>query len=265
MPSAEHQYLILLSECLHRGDARDDRTGVGAASVFGRQIRVDLSREFPLLTTKRVHFRAVIVELLWMLAGCTNVRSLQEQGVTIWDEWADANGDLGPIYGKQWRSWGGSVDQIMDVQHALRVNPYGRRHLVSAWNPAEIEDMALPACHCLFQFYVSSDGRLSCQVYQRSADVFLGLPFNMASYALLTLMMAETLQLEPGQLIHTIGDAHLYLNHREQAGVQLSREVLSPPLVHLRQRRGNIIDYVEGDVRLVSYKAHPAISAEVAV
>lgn len=267
MITAEHQYLILLSSCLHRGEERTDRTGVGTKGFFGRQIRVDLGKEFPLLTTKRIHFRAVVVELLWMLAGRTNVRGLQEQNVRIWDEWADKSGDLGPIYGKQWRSWeipgGGYIDQITEVQHALRINPMSRRHLVSAWNVADVGTMVLPPCHVLFQFYVSN-GKLSCQVYQRSADVFLGLPFNIASYALLTMMMAEATGLQPGELIHTLGDVHLYLNHQEQAEEQLMREPLPSPHIVLAPKR-DILDFEEGDIRLLSYKAHPSIKAEVAV
>jgi thymidylate synthase len=268
MPSAEHQYLLLLSNCLHTGELRTDRTGVGTKGVFGRQIRVDLAKEFPLLTTKWVHFRAVVVELLWMLAGRTNVRGLQEKNVHIWDEWAGPTGDLGPIYGKQWRSWerldGGYIDQIDDVQHLLRRNPMSRRHIVSAWNAAEIEDMALPPCHCLFQFYVTADGRLSCQLYQRSADVFLGLPFNLASYSLLTLMMARAIGAQPGEFIHIIGDLHLYLNHQDQAREQLTRKPMAGPAIQLAHKR-DILDFEEGDIQLLGYRSHPSIKAEVAV
>ena len=223
----DRQYLRLVSEILETGAERGDRTGVGTLGVFGRQMRFDLREGFPLLTTKRVHFRSILVELLWFLGGETNVRWLQARGCTIWDEWADADGELGPVYGKQWRSWGAPdgrvIDQIAAVQRSIRENPASRRHLVSAWNPADVEAMALPPCHCLFQFHVAH-GRLSCQLYQRSADVFLGLPFNIASYALLTMMMAEATGLQPGEFVHTLGDAHIYLSHLEQARRQLARD-----------------------------------------
>src|ERR1700723_896818 len=223
----ERQYLALRADIMTTGVRRGDRTGTGTLGVFGRQMRFDLSKGFPLLTTKRVHFRSVLVELLWFLRGETNVRWLQARGVSIWDEWAGADGELGPVYGKQWRSWtapdGRVIDQIAAVQRSIRENPESRRHVVSAWNPAELDDMALPPCHCLFQFFVA-DGKLSCQLYQRSADVFLGVPFNIASYALLTMMVAQATGLQPGEFVHTFGDVHLYSNHVEQAKLQLSRE-----------------------------------------
>ncbi|MGH6972461.1 MAG: thymidylate synthase, partial [Caulobacteraceae bacterium] len=223
----ERQYLALLADIMENGAERGDRTGVGTRAVFGRQMRFDLSEGFPLLTTKQVHFRSIVVELVWFLKGMTNVRWLDERGCTIWDEWAGADGELGPVYGKQWRSWdapdGRTIDQVAEVQRQIRENPESRRHVVSAWNPADIEAMALPPCHCLFQFFVA-DGRLSCQLYQRSGDVFLGVPFNIASYALLTLMMAQTTGLKPGEFVHTLGDAHLYSNHLDQARRQLARE-----------------------------------------
>ena len=228
----ERQYLDLLADILANGVERGDRTGTGTLGVFGRQMRFDLSAGFPLLTTKKLHMKSVVLELLWFLAGETNVRWLQERGCSIWDEWADADGELGPVYGKQWRSWaapnGTSIDQITKLVEGLRANPYSRRHIVSAWNPADVDDMVLPPCHCLFQFFVAPDseggGTLSCQLYQRSADVFLGVPFNIASYALLTHMVAKAVGLRPGTFVHTLGDAHLYLNHLDQAKLQLSRE-----------------------------------------
>src|SRR5215217_2389561 len=232
----ERQYLDLLADILANGARRDDRTGVGTLGVFGRQMRFDLSKVFPLLTTKKLHRKSIILELLWFLRGDTNVRWLQERGVSIWNEWADADGELGPVYGKQWRSWaapdGRVIDQIAAVVEGLKTNPNSRRHIVSAWNPAEVEDMALPPCHCLFQFFVA-DGRLSCQLYQRSADVFLGVPFNIASYALLTHMVAQVVGLQPGEFVHTLGDAHLYLNHLEQARLQLSRPPRALPAMRL--------------------------------
>jgi thymidylate synthase len=235
--------------------------------VFGRQMRFDLAQGFPLLTTKRVHFRSILVELLWFLRGETNVRWLQDRGVSIWDEWADEAGELGPIYGRQWRSWtapdGRVIDQVALVQQQLRDNPTSRRHLVSAWNPADVDDMALPPCHCLFQFFVA-DGRLSCQLYQRSADVFLGVPFNIASYALLTMMMAEATGLRPGEFVHTLGDAHLYLNHLDQAKRQLTRDPLPLPTVRLAPR-GDVFAFEEGDVTLEGYQAHKPIKAPIAV
>jgi thymidylate synthase len=240
---------------------------VGTLGVFGRQMRFDLRDGFPLLTTKRVHFRSILVELLWFLGGETNVRWLQARGCTIWDEWADADGELGPVYGKQWRSWGAPdgrvIDQIAAVQRSIRENPASRRHLVSAWNPADVEAMALPPCHCLFQFHVAH-GRLSCQLYQRSADVFLGLPFNIASYALLTMMMAEATGLQPGEFVHTLGDAHIYLSHLEQARRQLARDPYPLATVRLAPR-GDILEFEEADVTLEGYRSHPPIKAPIAV
>ena len=263
----ERQYLALLADIMTTGVERGDRTGTGTLGVFGRQMRFDLSKGFPLLTTKRVHFRSVLTELLWFLRGDTNVRWLQEHGCSIWDEWAGADGELGPVYGKQWRSWtvpdGPVIDQIAAVQRSIRENPESRRHLVSAWNPAEIEDMALPPCHCLFQFFVA-EGRLSCQLYQRSADVFLGVPFNIASYALLTMMMAQATGLQPGEFVHTLGDAHLYLNHLEQAKRQLTREPLPMPTVRLAPKT-DIFAFEEADVTLEGYRAHKGIKAPIAV
>jgi thymidylate synthase len=263
----ERQYLALLDEIMTGGVQRGDRTGTGTLGVFGRQMRFDLSQGFPLLTTKRVHFRSILVELLWFLRGETNVRWLQARGVSIWDEWADAEGELGPVYGKQWRSWtapdGRVIDQIAAVQHSIRNNPNSRRHIVSAWNPAEVEDMALPPCHCLFQFFVA-DGKLSCQLYQRSADVFLGVPFNIASYALLTMMMAQATGLQAGEFVHTLGDAHLYLNHLDQAKRQLARDPLPLPTVRLAAR-GDIFAFEADDVVLDGYQAHKPIKAPIAV
>ena len=262
------QYLDLLDEILLVGDIRDDRTGTGTYSVFGCQLRFDLAEGFPLLTTKRVHLKSVIHELLWMLSGSTNVRPLQSQGVRIWDEWANENGSLGPIYGKQWRSWlrrdGSEIDQITNVIESIRNDPNSRRHIVSAWNVADIDDMALPPCHLLFQFYVSQ-GRLSCHVYQRSADVFLGLPFNIASYALLTMMVAQVTGNEPGDLIFSIGDAHIYKNHRKQAELQLARRPTGLPEMVLNKRVKDIFDFKYEDFCLMHYYPHEAIKAEVSV
>ncbi|MBP8063005.1 MAG: thymidylate synthase, partial [Brevundimonas sp.] len=228
----EWQYLNLLRDILDNGSQRDDRTGTGTLGVFGRQMRFDLSKGFPVLTTKKLHLRSIIVELLWFLRGETNIGWLKDNGVSIWNEWADAEGELGPVYGKQWRSWaapdGRMIDQITKLIEGLKTNPNSRRHIVSAWNPADVDDMALPPCHCLFQFFVA-DGKLSCQLYQRSADVFLGVPFNIASYALLTMMVAQVCGLKPGEFVHTFGDAHLYLNHIEQAETQLARAPLPAP------------------------------------
>jgi thymidylate synthase len=266
-PHPERQYLALLDDIITNGARRGDRTGTGTLGVFGRQLRFDLARGFPLLTTKRVHFRSILVELLWFLRGDTNVRWLQARGVSIWDEWAGADGELGPVYGKQWRSWtapdGRMIDQIAAVQRQIRENPESRRHVVSAWNPAELEDMALPPCHCLFQFFVA-EGRLSCQLYQRSGDVFLGVPFNIASYALLTLMMAQATGLQPGEFILTLGDAHLYLNHLDQAKRQLTREPLPMPTVRLAPR-ADIFAFEETDVVLEDYRSHKPIKAPIAV
>jgi thymidylate synthase len=263
----ERQYLDLLGDILENGVERSDRTGVGTLGVFGRQMRFDLAEGFPLLTTKRVHFRSILIELLWFLRGETNVRWLQDQGCTIWDEWADAEGELGPVYGRQWRSWaapdGRVIDQIAAVQRQIRENPSSRRHVVSAWNPADLDDMALPPCHCLFQFFVA-DGRLSCQLYQRSGDVLLGVPFNIASYALLTLMMAQTTGLEPGEFVHTLGDAHLYLNHLDQARRQLAREPFPFPTLRLAPRT-DILAFEADDVVLEGYRAHKPIKAPIAV
>lgn len=263
----EWQYLNLLRDILDNGVRRDDRTGTGTLGVFGRQIRFDLSKGFPLLTTKKLHTRSIFMELLWFLRGDTNIRWLQENGVGIWDEWADANGDLGPVYGKQWRSWaapsGQSIDQIQKLIHGLKTNPNSRRHIVSAWNPADVDDMALPPCHCLFQFFVA-DGKLSCQLYQRSADVFLGVPFNIASYALLTLMLAQVVGLEPGDFVHTFGDAHLYLNHLEQAELQLSRQPLPLPVLTVAPR-SDLFAYELSDFLLSDYQPWPHIKAAVAV
>ncbi len=263
----EQQYLDLLADILANGVKRGDRTGTGTLGVFGRQMRFDLAQGFPLLTTKKLHRKSIILELLWFLRGDTNVRWLQERGVSIWDEWADAEGELGPVYGRQWRSWaapdGRVIDQIANVIHSLKANPDSRRHIVSAWNPADVDDMALPPCHCLFQFYVAQ-GKLSCQLYQRSADVFLGVPFNIASYALLTLMMAKVTGLEPGEFVHTLGDAHLYLNHLDQARLQLTRQPLPAPILHVALR-DDLFAYTFEDFRLEGYQAHPAIPAPIAV
>lgn len=265
---ADFAYLGLLRDILDNGVDRGDRTGTGTRGVFGRQLRFDLGAGFPLLTTKKVHLKSIILELLWFLRGDSNVRWLQEQGVTIWDEWADEDGELGPVYGKQWRSWeskdGRVIDQIAGVVQSIKTNPNSRRHIVSAWNPAEVDQMALPPCHCLFQFYVA-DGKLSCQLYQRSADVFLGVPFNIASYALLTQMMAQVTGLKPGDFVHTFGDAHLYANHFEQAKLQLSRTPYAAPQMLLNPARKDIFAFEYGDFTLQNYVAHPAIKAPIAV
>lgn len=262
------QYHELIRRILAEGVYRDDRTGTGTWSVFGAQMRFPLREGFPLVTTKKVHLKSIIHELLWFLRGETNVRSLQEEGVSIWDEWADGNGDLGRVYGAQWRSWtrpdGTAVDQIAEVVRSIREEPDSRRHLVLAWNPGELDRMALPPCHALFQFYVA-EGRLSCQLYQRSADIFLGVPFNIASYALLLLMMAQVCDLEPGDFVHTFGDVHLYRNHREQAETQLAREPRPLPRMVLNPDRREIDEFVYEDFRLEGYDPHPAIKAPVAV
>ncbi len=262
------QYLDLLKHILEHGTEKKDRTGVGTISTFGYQMRFDLATGFPLLTTKKVHLKSVIYELLWLLKGDTNVKFLQDHGVTIWNEWADAQGELGPVYGAQWRRWRGPdgtvVDQIAQAVSMIRKNPESRRILVSAWNVGEIEKMALPPCHAFFQFYVL-DGRLSCQLYQRSADVFLGVPFNIASYALLTMMMAQATGLRPGDFVHTFGDVHIYLNHREQVGLQLSREPRALPQMVLNPGVKNIFDFKFEDLTLEGYNPHPAIKAPVAV
>ena len=263
----EWQYLNLLRDILDNGVRRDDRTGTGTLGVFGRQIRFDLSKGFPLLTTKKLHTRSIFIELLWFLRGETNIGWLKDNGVGIWDEWADENGDLGPVYGKQWRSWaapnGASIDQIQKLIHGLKTNPNSRRHIVSAWNPADVDDMALPPCHCLFQFFVA-DGKLSCQLYQRSADVFLGVPFNIASYALLTMMVAKVTGLEPGEFVHTLGDAHLYLNHLDQAKEQIGRDPLPLPIMEIADKR-DLFAFEYEDFKLRGYKAHEKIAAPIAV
>jgi thymidylate synthase len=271
------QYLDLMRRVRSKGARKTDRTGTGTLSVFGHQMRFDLSEGFPLVTTKKLHLKSIIHELLWFLAGDTNTAYLKANGVSIWDDWADEDGNLGPVYGKQWRSWGApkgegpsstghgrTIDQIQEVVETLRTNPDSRRIIVSAWNPADIPDMALAPCHCLFQFYVA-DGRLSCQLYQRSADVFLGVPFNIASYALLTLMMAQVTHLKPGEFIHTLGDAHLYLNHLEQAELQLQRSPRALPRMEINPEVRSIFAFNYDDFRLVGYDPHPHIKAEVAV
>jgi thymidylate synthase len=262
------QYHELLKHILQHGAKKADRTGTGTLSVFGWQSRYDLAAGFPLVTTKKVHLKSIIYELLWFLQGATNVRWLQERGVSIWDEWADAEGNLGPVYGSQWRSWpapdGSGIDQIAKVVHSLKHNPDSRRHIVSAWNVAEIDQMKLPPCHALFQFYVA-DGKLSCQLYQRSADVFLGVPFNIASYALLTMMMAQVCGYQAAEFVHTLGDAHLYLNHLEQARLQLEREPRALPKMRLNPARTAIDGFQYEDFTLEGYDPHPAIKAPIAI
>ncbi|UII19245.1 thymidylate synthase [Fulvivirga ligni] len=262
------QYLNLMKDILDNGVQKDDRTGTGTLSVFGRQLRFDLSEGFPLLTTKKLHIRSIVHELLWFLSGDTNIKYLKDNGVSIWDEWADENGDLGPVYGSQWRSWptpnDGKVDQIAQVIEQIKKNPNSRRHIVSAWNPAEVDEMALPPCHALFQFYVA-DGKLSCQLYQRSADYFLGVPFNIASYALLVHMFAQQCDLEPGEFVWTGGDVHLYSNHIEQANLQLSREPMSLPQLVIQRKPESIFDYKYEDFKIENYEAHPSIKAPIAV
>jgi len=262
------QYLELLQHIKQNGSRKSDRTGTGTLSVFGHQMRFDLQKGFPMLTTKKLHLRSIIFELLWFLNGDTNVKYLNDNKVSIWNEWADENGDLGKVYGYQWRHWekpgGGEVDQIQQVLQSLKNNPDSRRHLVSAWNPADVDQMALPPCHALFQFYVA-DGKLSCQLYQRSADVFLGVPFNIASYALLTLMMAQVTGLEPGEFIHTLGDAHIYLNHLEQVELQLSRTPRSLPQMKLNPAVTDLFSFQFEDFELVGYDPYPHIKAEVSV
>jgi thymidylate synthase len=262
------QYQELLKHILERGVKRPDRTGTGTLGVFGWQMRFDLQAGFPLVTTKKVHLKSIIHELLWFLAGDTNVRTLQKNGVTIWDEWAGEGGELGPVYGRQWRAWeapdGRRIDQIASVIDQIRRNPDSRRHVVTAWNPADIDKMKLPPCHALFQFHVAA-GRLSCQLYQRSADVFLGVPFNIASYALLTMMVAQVSDLQPGDFVHTLGDAHLYLNHLEQAQLQLEREPRPLPRMQLNREVRSLFDFKFEDFTLVGYDPHPAIKAPIAV
>ncbi len=264
----EEQYLDLLRLILDTGVDRGDRTGTGTRSIFGHQMRFDLAAGFPLLTTKKVHLKSIIYELLWFLHGETNVRWLQERGVTIWNEWADAEGELGPVYGSQWRSWpdgrGGTIDQIANVVQLIRTKPESRRHIVTAWNPAEVDEMALPPCHCLFQFYVA-EGRLSCQLYQRSADVFLGVPFNIASYGLLTMMVAQVTGLQPGEFVHSFGDVHLYANHFEQAKLQLERDPRPMPRMTINPDRQSIFDFTYEDFTLTGYDPHPGIKAAIAV
>ncbi len=262
------QYLDLMRHVRDHGVVKTDRTGTGTKSVFGHQMRFDLSEGFPLTTTKKLHLKSIVHELLWFLSGDTNIRYLKENGVSIWDEWADEEGELGPVYGHQWRSWpapdGRHIDQIAGVVEQIKLRPDSRRHIVSAWNVAEVDEMALPPCHCLFQFYVA-DGRLSCQLYQRSADIFLGVPFNIASYALLTEMVAQVCRLKPGEFIHTFGDAHLYLNHLEQADRQLAREQLPLPTLRLNPAVTDLFAFTYDDIVIENYQAHGHIAAPVAV
>ncbi|MEM9600556.1 MAG: thymidylate synthase [Pseudomonadota bacterium] len=268
------QYLDLLQHVMDTGSDRMDRTGTGTRGVFGYQMRFDLSDGFPMVTTKKLHRKSIVHELLWFIAGDTNVRYLQENGVRIWDEWADENGDLGPVYGKQWRRWEGPdgtvIDQLTKVIEQIKANPYSRRHIVSAWNPAEVDGMALPPCHSLFQFFVAPNpaggrDRLSCQLYQRSADIFLGVPFNIASYALLTHMVAQVCDLDVGDYVHTFGDAHIYHNHFEQVALQLTREPLPLPTLSLNPDVTSITDFTYADIKLTGYEAHPHIPGKVAV
>ena len=262
------QYHDLMKRILDEGVKKEDRTGTGTLSVFGHQMRFDLQEGFPVLTTKKVHLRSIIHELLWFLQGSTNIKYLNENGVKIWDEWADEDGELGPVYGSQWRSWpaadGSTVDQISNLVEQIKTNPDSRRLIVSAWNVGEIAQMALPPCHAFFQFYVA-DGKLSCQLYQRSADVFLGVPFNIASYALLTLMLAQVCNLEPGDFVHTLGDAHLYVNHLEQTELQLTRDFRALPQMEINPEVKNIFDFTYDDFKLVGYDPHPHIKGAVAV
>lgn len=262
------QYLDLLQRVLDEGVKKEDRTGTGTISVFGHQMRFDLAKGFPLLTTKKLHLKSIIYELLWFLKGSTNVKYLQEHGVRIWNEWAKEDGELGPIYGYQWRSWpdykGGNIDQIAQVIESIKNNPNSRRHIVSAWNVGQLNDMQLPPCHILFQFYVA-DGKLSCQLYQRSADIFLGVPFNIASYAILTMMIAQVTGLELGDFVHTLGDAHIYLNHIEQAKLQLTREPYPLPVMEINPNVKSINDFEFEDFQLKNYTAHPHIKGEISV
>ena len=262
------QYLDLMDKVMTQGTVRGDRTGTGTKSIFGHQMRFDLAEGFPVLTTKKLHLRSIIIELLWFLRGDTNIKWLKENGVSIWDEWADEKGDLGPVYGYQWRSWpkpdGGSVDQIKALVEGLKNNPNSRRHIVSAWNPALVDDMALPPCHCLFQFYVA-EGKLSCQLYQRSADIFLGVPFNIASYALLAMMLAQVCDLEPGDFVHTLGDAHIYNDHFEQAKLQLTRTPKKLPVMEINSEIKDIFEFSYEDFTLQGYEPDAAIKAKVSV
>jgi thymidylate synthase len=262
------QYLDLMQDILDNGASKTDRTGTGTYSVFGRQLRFDLSAGFPLVTTKKIHIRSIVYELLWFLRGDTNIKYLKDHGVSIWDEWADENGDLGPVYGSQWRSWpapdGRHIDQVAGVIERIKASPDSRRHIVTAWNPAEVDKMALPPCHALFQFYVA-DGKLSCQLYQRSADYFLGVPFNIASYALLTCMVAQQCDLLPGEFVWTGGDVHLYTNHIEQAKLQLTRKPFPLPRLVIRRRPASLFDYTFEDFDIIQYESHPSIKAPIAV
>jgi len=262
------QYLDLMTDIIENGSNKTDRTGTGTLSVFGRQLRFDLSQGFPMVTTKKLHLRSIIFELLWFLKGETNIKYLKDNGVSIWDEWADENGELGPVYGSQWRSWpapdGRRIDQITQVLNQIKTKPDSRRHIVSAWNPAEVDKMALPPCHALFQFYVA-DGKLSCQLYQRSADYFLGVPFNIASYALLTCMFAQQCDLVPGEFVWTGGDVHLYTNHMDQARTQLSRVPYPMPTLHFKRKPASIFDYEFEDFEILNYQSHPGIKAPIAV
>lgn len=262
------QYLDLMRDILENGTLKTDRTGTGTRSVFGRQMRFNLAEGFPLVTTKKLHLRSIIIELLWFLRGDTNIKYLKDNNVTIWDEWADENGNLGPVYGHQWRSWpapdGRNIDQITQVLEQVRQKPDSRRHIVTAWNPAEVDKMALPPCHALFQFYVA-DGKLSCQLYQRSADYFLGVPFNIASYALLTCMVAQQCDLQPGEFVWTGGDVHLYTNHLEQAAIQLSRTPFPLPQLVIRRKPPTLFEYNFEDFEIINYQSHPGIKAPIAV
>ena len=262
------QYLDLMQKVLTEGQKKSDRTGTGTLSIFGHQMKFDLTEGFPLVTTKKVHLKSIIHELIWFLKGSTNISYLKENGVSIWDEWADENGDLGPVYGAQWRSWpdgsNGSIDQIQNLINSINQNPDSRRHIVSAWNPAEVDNMALPPCHSLFQFYVAN-GELSCQLYQRSADIFLGVPFNIASYALLTHMIAQVCNLKVGEFVHTLGDAHLYTNHLDQAKLQLSRDTKNLPVLKINPEIKNLFDFKFEDFEILNYESHPSISAPIAV
>jgi len=262
------EYLELLDHILQNGESKNDRTGTGTLSIFGYQMRFDLSKGFPLVTTKKIHIRSIVYELLWFLSGDTNIRYLNDNGVSIWNEWADNNGDLGPVYGKQWRSWStpnnDTIDQISNLLVNIKKNPDSRRHIISAWNVSDVENMALPPCHCLFQFYVSNN-KLSCHLYQRSADVFLGVPFNIASYALLTHMIAHVSNLKVGDFVHTFGDAHIYTNHIEQVKMQLQRKPMNLPKIELNNSVNNLFDFQYEDIKIIDYEPHPHIKAKVAV